>query len=232
PPPVPAAVVKLIAQLDDDDEDVRKEAIKKLTAMGESVVAVLRRTARTHADTDVRLRARVILAAIEKKLYGEVRRFTGHKGAVITFALSPDGKQMVSGSSMAPDRDPIIWNVGTGKEVRRLKGHTGTLYATAWSKDGKNILTGGTDNVLNLWEAKSGNQLKSMVGHYSMIYAVVFTPDGKKAVSCGNELPIYVWDLEDRKLLKRISGHRNAVRSLAMMPDGKSVLTASFDGTV
>src|SRR5436190_4159651 len=91
PPAVPAAVTKLIAQLDDDDEDVRKGAMKKLTARGESVVGPLRRAARSHADADVRLRARVVIAAIEKKLYGEARQFKGHTTGVISLAVSPDG---------------------------------------------------------------------------------------------------------------------------------------------
>src|SRR5262249_10930809 len=98
PPTVPAEVRKLIAQLGDDDVATRKAAMKKLEAMGEDVVSLLRSVSRTHSDTDVRLRAGVVAAAIEKDLDGEVRRFTGHDNAVITVAFSPDGTKIVSGS--------------------------------------------------------------------------------------------------------------------------------------
>src|SRR5262249_11117671 len=96
PAKVPAEWHKLIDQLGDDDADVRAEAAKKLTAFGEGITPTLRKVGKTHADIDVRLRAMVIVAAIEKNLFGEVRKFTSGDG-VIVFAMSPDGKRMVSG---------------------------------------------------------------------------------------------------------------------------------------
>src|SRR3954453_17734105 len=72
----PAEWHKLIEQLGDDD--ARAAAAKKLEAIGEDVLPALHRAAKGHDDVDVRLRAAVLIAAIEKKLYGEVRQFTGH----------------------------------------------------------------------------------------------------------------------------------------------------------
>src|SRR4051812_3266774 len=92
------AVLKLIEQLGDDSSDVRKDAEKKLTALGEDVVPALRKASKQHADIDVRLRTMTIAAAIEKTLFGEVRVYKGHTDGVIVFALSPDGKKMASGS--------------------------------------------------------------------------------------------------------------------------------------
>src|SRR5262249_43197081 len=77
PAKVPAAWLELIGRLG-GDQDTRRSAGKKLIDLGEDVIGPLRRAAMTHADVDVRLRAGVLAAAIEKKLYGEVRRFTGH----------------------------------------------------------------------------------------------------------------------------------------------------------
>src|SRR3954468_3768627 len=68
-------VNKLIDQLGDDDEDVRKEAEKKLGDLGEDVLSSLRRAAKHHADVDTRLRAGVLASAIEKRLFGEVRQY-------------------------------------------------------------------------------------------------------------------------------------------------------------
>src|SRR5262245_37476896 len=67
-------VRKLLGQLAHDDLAVRSAAMKKLEALGEDVVPTLRGVGRAHADVDVRLRAHVVAAAIEQKLYGELKR--------------------------------------------------------------------------------------------------------------------------------------------------------------
>src|SRR6478672_6459737 len=93
---LPAEVSKWIEQLGSDDDDTRAAAQKKLEALEEAVLPVLRQAAKKHADVDVRLRAAVVVAAIEKKLFGELRTYTGHVGWVYRFVLTPDGKKIVS----------------------------------------------------------------------------------------------------------------------------------------
>src|SRR5436190_2067860 len=88
-------VNKLIDQLGDDDEDIRKAAEAKLGDLGEDVLPTLRRAAKEHADVDTRLRAGVLASAIEKKLFGEVRQYKA-SGWVCRCAVSPDGKKIVS----------------------------------------------------------------------------------------------------------------------------------------
>src|SRR4051794_10115498 len=99
PPPAPPEGAKgLIAQLGDDDLATRKAAMRKLEAMGEDVVPALWRVGREHEDVDVRLRAHAVAGAIEARLYGELRRFTGHTEGVVVVAVSHDGKTIASGS--------------------------------------------------------------------------------------------------------------------------------------
>src|SRR5262245_19822282 len=92
PAKVPAQWLKWIDDLGDDNDDTRVQAAKKLEALGEDVLPILRR-AEKHDDADVRLRIPLLVKAIELKLYVEVRRLVGHKSAVMNFALSPDSKR-------------------------------------------------------------------------------------------------------------------------------------------
>src|SRR5262245_3948178 len=96
PAKVPAEWLKLIDQLGDDD--TRATAEKKLEAIGEDALPALHRAGKSHDDVDVRLRATVIAAAIEKKLYGEIRQFKGHAEGIMAFAVSPDGTRLASAS--------------------------------------------------------------------------------------------------------------------------------------
>src|SRR5579859_6396993 len=96
PAATPAEIKKLIDQLGDDDTDVRKEAAKKLEALGEEALPALREAAKSAGDADIRLRAAVIVSAIHKKLYGEIFTLAGHKGWVYRVIVLPGGKQAIS----------------------------------------------------------------------------------------------------------------------------------------
>src|SRR5688572_21496901 len=86
PPRVPPEVLKLIDQLAGQG-DAPRAAEKKLAAMGQGIVPALRQAGEKHADVDVRLRALVIVSAIETPLYREARKFTAHTDGNIVFAV-------------------------------------------------------------------------------------------------------------------------------------------------
>src|SRR5262245_24200582 len=180
PPKAPEQWLKLIDQLGDDE--THADAAKKLEALGEDAIPVLRRAGRQHGDVDVRLRAAVVADAIEKMLWGEVRKFEGHKDGVLAFALSPDGKKMVSGA-WQNDSDHVarVWDLETGKELMKLEGHKGSVGGLAWSPDGKRILTASDDRNLILWDAANGKPLETLTGHLSGAWQVKFSLDGKMA---------------------------------------------------
>jgi WD40 repeat protein len=236
PARTPPAVLKLIDRLGDDDSDVRAAAEKKLVAFGEDVVPALRRAANNHDDIDVRLRAAVIVSAIEKGIYREVRQFTGSGDGVGAFALSPDGKRLASGCWGPSYTDSVarVWDVKTGDELLQLKGHESSVCCLAWSPDGKRLLTGGLDLTIRLWDASNGKELLTIEKtHAGCVHAVLVGPDGKKAVSCGGlDRDVVVWDLATGKQTSRIRVHGGAVRGLAWMPGGKRLATACFDGHV
>ena len=56
------------------------------------------------------------------------RQLRGHTGRVLAVALSADGATLVSGGE---DRQPIVWDVATGKERCRLREHVGAIRAIA-----------------------------------------------------------------------------------------------------
>ncbi len=227
PPAEPPEVEKWIADLGSEDFAVRKSAMQKLVELGEVAVPALRRVTSKAIDPDVRLRAAVVVSAIEEKLYGVVRRYAHPGGGVLAFALSPDGRRMASGGGQIVH----VWDVETGKELFQMKGHTGAVYAMDWSRDGKRILSGALDGSFRLWDAETGKPIKTIL-HENGVLNVVFTLNGKRAISVGYKREVCFWDLETGKPVVTNSDHQTSVRGLSLFPGGKRVATAGFDGTV
>jgi WD40 repeat protein len=77
----------------------------------------------------------------------EIRRFSGHTGAVNRVAITPDGRCAVS----AGDNTVRGWNLQTGKELHCFTGHTEGLIGVAVSPDGRYALSGSGDGTVRLW---------------------------------------------------------------------------------
>jgi len=72
-----------------------------------------------------------------------LRELQGHTHIVTSFAFSPDGNQIVSGSW---DDSLRVWDAKTGELLRELQGHTNWVASVAFSPTGDQIVSGSDDN--------------------------------------------------------------------------------------
>jgi WD40 repeat protein len=220
--PEPSEIDKLIEQLASDDAVRRQESSRRLEEIGEAALEPLRKAGRQHPDPDVRLRALVAARAIDKLLHGSLRRFEGHTDLVRWVALSPDGKQLLSGGH---DGTVRLWELETGKEIRRLGENLALVRSVAFSPDGKLALAGHQNGDFRLWETATGKELHA-VNFGTPVCSVAFTPDGTRALLGLDDTTLRLWDLEKWQEVRKLTGHTSYVVCVAISPDGKRGLSA------
>jgi WD40 repeat protein len=222
---------RLIKQLGDDSFAKRMQARKRLEAIGEPAIDMLKKAIESTDDAETRTAAQAIIEKWELKNSGLVRVFDKHGDRVNGAAIRGDGKRALSASW---DGTLRYWNLENGILIREIRGHQSPIMSVAISADGKHALTGSSDRTMRLWDLESGKELRSFAGHPHTVWDVVFSPDGKKALSGCSDGIARLWELDSGKMLLALETHKGGrAWTVAFTPDGKRAVTGGgnvFEG--
>ena len=153
----------------------------------------------------------------------------GHENSVLSVAISPDGKTIVSSGG---DRTIKLWNFATGKQISSLDGHSQQVNVVAISPDGKTLVSGSDDDTIKIWNLATRKQIRTLTGHSDSVHALAISADSETLVSGSDDNTIKIWDLATGEQIRTLVGHTFWVRSLAISPNGVILASGSFDKTI
>lgn len=159
----------------------------------------------------------------------------GHVGAVVSVAISPDGRLLVSGGA---DGTARVWDLATRKELWPLLGHKYDVRTVAFSADSKWILTGAGAGIVRLWTAEGALQdTYSVPAEACWVSSVTFSPTHLQAAAAyvdytqseNNRVHVLQPGIPDvlHELDMADSDSSNAVhrgRALVFTPDGRHLI--------
>ena len=126
---------------------------------------------------------------------GEMQRVIPHASRVWRAVVSPDGRQILTGTG-----GPLV-GLPARMDVVTIK-----------------------DNAVRLWDLESGKLLHEMDGHSDAVRSLAFHPRLPVAASGGLDKRIMLWDLNTGKMLCRVNCE-SWIASAAFSPDGEYLLT-------
>jgi WD40 repeat protein len=154
--------------------------------------------------------------------------YSGHAGAVLSVAWSPDGTRIASASA---DRTVQVWEVKSGNLLLTYNGHKSFVLSVAWSPDGTRIASASDDKTVQVWEVESGRPLLTYNRHAGSVWSVAWSPDGTRIASASFDKTAQVWEAKSGNLLLTYREHAGTVNSAAWSPDGTRIASASDDRT-
>jgi WD40 repeat protein/mono/diheme cytochrome c family protein len=95
--------------------------------------------------------------------FNKIRDFEPLPGRVYAVEFSPDGSQIVAGSSNDGTGEIRVYRTDDGKLVSKFQGEPGGVYAATFNRDGTIVAAGGFEGQVLLINAADGKLLKEFV---------------------------------------------------------------------
>ena len=177
------------------------------------------------------------LAVIAKSM-GTRAVLAAHSGAIQAAVFSPDGRFIISGGCVEPDKDGncfngelILWDLPSTKVLARFPAHQDWITALVWRPDSQEVLSGGADGRIILWNTVDLTAIAQWNPGIGPISALAISPDGLKAAAGANN-SLILFEFEQGQISNKLQAHTDEILDLTFSPDGKFIATGSADATI
>ena len=156
------------------------------------------------------------------------RRIEGLRPSFESFALTPDGAQLVA-ASHAGIR---FYCVATGKKVREIPVEEPYANSIALSRDGRRVFFTAMGGLVECWDVLSGLRLWQRKGHGYKTSSVCVTPDGAGVLTGGWSGGVVLRDSATGRVTRKMREASLNTYAVAVSPDGRFVVAGAPTGKV
>jgi WD40 repeat protein len=140
--------------------------------------------------------------------------------AVLSMAISPDGKQFVLGGSKL-----TVWNTGDSQPlVEMLARYDGSevkrpLRAVAISPDGQWIVGGDQKGMVRVWNLRDQIEVAAIKAHDGRLTGLAFSPDSRVLATTSYSGDVHLWQLPEGKKLKVLKVSKQEITGMVFLSD-------------
>ncbi len=170
----------------------------------------------------------------------------GRDGAILSGAISPDGKTLAIGGIAHWDDQGLpvyLFNLENGEVIGVLRGHQDTVNGLEFSRDGK-WLASSSGPEIRIWNASTWETKPVLIFESpDIVFDIAFAADAKKLVSGHVDRMVRLWALpknleniatsgspklnKPQKVMKK---HTNVACCVDYSSNGKYIVSGDFDG--
>src|SRR3989442_6639011 len=153
--------------------------------------------------------------------------FTEAFDAVLSVAVSPDGRYFAAGSNSGQVR---IWREEGRVAHLTIRSHTDRVGAIAFSPDGETLATAGLDGTVRLWDLDSGATIWTVRDHNVPVTFIAFSPNGK--LMSGSYDGAHFWDRRTGTKLSSLQTQGERILAIAWSRNGRWLASGGMDSVI
>jgi WD40 repeat protein len=148
--------------------------------------------------------------------------FTAQQGQILSLAVSPDGRNIASGSM---DRSIWLWRAVDGEPVRRIGLHDAGVLSLAFTADGKQLVSSSYDGTVRVWEVATGAELRRYNPGFGAATAVAVIPGEQREqiLAATSDSALVQLNIHSLSALRRWAGESRYVPPLPQGQDSRGL---------
>jgi len=154
--------------------------------------------------------------------------FTEAFDAILSVAVSPDGRYIAAGSNSGQVR---VWREEGMVAHLTMRGHSDRVSSIAFNPDGQSLATASWDGTVRLWDLASGAIIWTGQDDRVPVTSLAISPNGK-LISGNREGVIHMWDLRTGTHLRSLQTQSGPIRTVACSPNGRLLTSGGQDAII